>query len=63
MDKYRDCHTERSNSDKERQMLYDINYMRTLKKKKKRYKQIYLQNRNRVTNIENKLMTLPGIRG
>ena len=51
MDKYRDCHTERSKSDKERQMLYDITYMRTLKKKKKRYKQIYLQNRNRVTNI------------
>ena len=38
--------------------------MRTLKKKKKkRYKQIYLPNRNRVTNVENKLMTLLGIRG
>ena len=36
MDKYRDCHTERSKSDKERQMLYDITYMRTLKKKKKK---------------------------
>ena len=36
MDKYRDCHTERSKSYKERQMLYDNTYMRTIKKKKKK---------------------------
>lgn len=58
MDKYRDCHTERSKSDKDKCYMISL-YEKSLKK---RYKQIYLQNRNRVIN-ENKLMTLPGLRG
>ena len=35
MDGRRDCYTERSKSDTERQISYDIAYMRKLKKKKK----------------------------
>ena len=31
----RDCHTERSKSDREREILYDLAYMQNLKKKKK----------------------------
>ena len=57
MDRPRDCHIEWSKSDKERQMSYDIIYMGNLKKG---YKGTYLQNRNRITNVENKLM---GTRG
>ena len=49
----RDCHTEWSKSDREKQTSYDIAYMWNLKKW---YKWTYLQNRNRVTDIENKLM-------
>ena len=60
MDKYRDCHTERSKSDKDK--CYMISLIWEILKKN-RYKQIYLQNRNRVINVENKLMTLPGLRG
>ena len=37
---------------------YDITYMWNLKKK--RYKWTYLQNRNRLTDIENKLMVTKG---
>ena len=51
MDGPRDCHTEWSKSDRERQISY-IAYMWNLKKW---YKWIYLQNRNRVTDVENKL--------
>ena len=40
----RDCHTERSKSDRERQISY-ITYMSDLKKKKKQFKGTYLQNR------------------
>ena len=53
MDGPRDCHSEWSMSDTKRQMLYDINYMWILKKK--RYKWTYLQNRIRVTGVEDKL--------
>ena len=49
----RDCHTEWSKSDRERQISYDITYMWNLKKW---YKWTYLKNRNRVTDVENKLM-------
>ena len=37
-------------SGRERQMLYDITYVWDLKE----YKSTYLQNRNRLTDIENK---------
>ena len=60
MDGPRDYHTKWSKSDKERQMSYDITYMWNLKKL---YKWIYLQNRNRVTDVENKLMVTKGESG
>ena len=44
-------------SDRERQISYDIAYMWNLKK---RYKWTYLQNRNRLTDIENKVMVTKG---
>ena len=47
MDEPRDYHTKRN----QRQVLYDITYMWYLKK----YKLIYILNRNRFTDIENKL--------
>ena len=47
MDGPRDYHTKWN----QRQVLYDITYMWYLKK----YKLIYIQNRNRFTDIENKL--------
>ena len=40
-------------SDKERQLVYDVTYMWNLKRQ---YKWTYLQNRNRLTGIESKLM-------
>ena len=52
MDGHRDSHTEWSKSDRERQ-IYDIAYMWNIKKG---YKWTHLQNRNRVTDVENKLM-------
>ena len=60
MDGPRDCHTEWSKSDRERQISYDITYMWNLKKKS--YKWTYLQNGNRVTDVENKLMVTKGKR-
>ena len=57
MDGPRDSHTEWSKSDTERQISYDIAYMWDLKKG---YKWTYLQNQNRVTDIENKLMVTGG---
>ena len=57
MDGPRDDHTEWSKSDRERQISYDIAYMWNLKKW---YKWTYLQNRNRVTDVENKLMVTRG---
>ena len=44
-------------SDRERQIPYDITYMWNLKKW---YKWTYLQSRNRLTDIENKLMVTKG---
>ena len=53
MDGPGDDHIKWSNSDREKQISYDIAYMQNLKKKlKKWYKWTYLQNRNKLTNIE-----------
>ena len=54
----RDYHTEWGKLNKERQISYDITYMWNLKEK--RYKWIYLQNRYRPTDKENKLMVTKG---
>ena len=51
MDGPRDYHTKWSKSDGERQISYDTTYMWNLKKW---YIWIYLQNRNRVTDIGGK---------
>ena len=56
----RDYHTRWIKSDRERQISYDITYMWNLKKW---YKWTYLQNRNRHTDIENKLTVTKGERG
>ena len=52
MDGPGDYHTKWSKSDWERQISYDITYMWNLTKKW--YKWTFLQNRNRLTDIENK---------
>ena len=52
MDGPGDCHTEWSKSDRERQISCYHWYV----KSKKWYKWAYLHNRNRVTDVENKLM-------
>ena len=52
----RDSHTEWSKSDRERQISY-ITYMWNIKMG---YKWSYLQNRNRVTDVKNKLMVTGG---
>ena len=52
MDGPGDNHTKWSKSERERQMPYDITYMES----KQWYKWTYLQNKNRLTDIENKLM-------
>ena len=44
-------------SDRERQISYDITHMWNLKNW---YKQIYLRNRNRVTDVENNFMVTRG---
>ena len=51
MDGPRDYHTEWSKSDRERKISYAIAYMWNLKRW---YKWTYLQNRNRLTDFENK---------
>ena len=56
MDIPRDYHAKWSKSDRERQILYDITYMWNLKKKK--IQMNLLQNRNRLTDLENKLMAI-----
>ena len=56
----KDYHTKWSTPDWERQISYDIAYMWTLKKKW--YKWNYIQNRNRPTDMENKLMVTKGER-
>ena len=49
----RDYHTNWSKSGRERQMSYDIAYMWKLKKW---YKWTYLQNQNRLIDLENELV-------
>ena len=51
MDTSRDSHAEWTQIEKDK--YYDISYMWNLKKW---YKWTYLQNRNRVTDVENKFM-------
>ena len=48
-----------SKSDRERQTSYDIAYMKNLKEG---YKSTYLQDRNRLADLENKLMVTKGER-
>ena len=60
MDGPRDCHTEWSKSETERQIPYNTDYMWNLEKW---YRWTYLQSRNRVTDVENKLMVTSGGRG
>ena len=57
MDGPSNCHIEWNKSDRDREISYDIAYMWNLKKW---YKWTYLQNRNRVTDVENKLMVTKG---
>ena len=57
MDGPRGYYAKWNKSDRERQMPYDFTYMWNLKKW---YKWTYLQNRNRLTDIENKLMVTKG---
>ena len=59
MDGPGDNHTKWSKSERERQMPYDITYMES----KQWYKWTYLQNKNRLTDIENKLMVIKMERG
>ena len=53
----RDYHIKCSQSESEKQISYGITYMWNLKKG---YKLTYLQNRNRLIDIENKLMVAQG---
>ena len=57
MDGPRDCHTEWSKSEREKQISYNIAYMWN---QEKWYRLTYLQSRNRVTDVENKLMDTKG---
>ena len=63
MDETRDYHTRWSKPDRERQISYDITYMWNLKKWWKWYKWTYIQDRNRPTDTENKLMVTNGESG
>ena len=56
----KDDHIKWNKSDRERQILSGITYMRNLKKW---YKWTYLQNRNRLTDTENELMVTKGDSG
>ena len=53
MNRPRDYHTKWSKSDGERQISFDTAYIQNLKRW---FKWTYLQNRNMVTDVENKLM-------
>ena len=53
MDGCTDCHTEWNKSNREIKISYGIAYMWNLKN---RYKWTYLENRNRLKDVENKLM-------
>ena len=52
-----DSHIKWSKSDRETQISYDSTYVES---KKKWYKWTYLQNRSRLTDIENKLRITKG---
>ena len=54
----RDCHTEYSQTQRDK---YDITYTRNVKQKW--YKWTYLQSRNWVTDVDNKLKVTKGKRG
>ena len=60
MDGPRDYHTKWSKPDRERQISYDIAYMWNLKEW---YKWMYVQNRHRPRDIENKVMVTIGEMG
>ena len=53
----RGYHIKWGKSDREKQIKYDITYMWNLKEW---YESPYLQNRNRLTDVENKLMVIKG---
>ena len=57
MDGFRDYHTKWNKSDRKIQILYHVTSVWSLKSW---YKGTYLQNRNRLTDIENKLMLSKG---
>ena len=59
MDVTRDSHTKWTKSERERQIPYDVTYMWNLKYDKL----IYLPNRNRLADIENRLVVAKGERG
>ena len=56
----RDCHTEWSKSEREKQILHINTYMWTLEKC---YRWSYWQSRNRDTDVENKRMDTKGEKG
>ena len=56
----RDCHTEWSKSGREKQISYNIVYMWNLEKW---YQWVYLQSRNRETDVENGHMDMGEGRG
>ena len=56
----RDCYTDWSKSEREKQILYNITYMWNLEKW---HRWTYLQSRNRDTDVEDKLMDTKGERG
>ena len=59
MDGPRDDHIKWSKSEKDKYHMISL-FLWNQKKKKTRYKWAYLQNRNRLTDIENKLMVTKG---
>ena len=59
MDGPRDCHTEWNKSDREREISY-IAYMRDLQRNDTN--ELVLQNRNRLTDLENELTVTKGQR-
>ena len=59
MDGPRDYHMKWSKSDRERQISHDVTYIWNLNEC---YKWTYLQNRNRLTDIENQFMATKGER-
>ena len=56
----RECHTEWSKSEREKQISYNNAYTWNLEK---RYRRSQLQSRNRDTDVENKYMDTKGERG